>query len=52
MKNQDTYKEVKTFTYPGMVVRVHIPELEANEREKRMTLIYKAAANLLKEVKM
>lgn len=52
MKNQDTYKEVKTFTYPGMIVRVHIPELEANEREKRMMRIYKAAASLLKEAKM
>ncbi len=52
MKKQDTYKEVKTFTYPGMVVRVHIPELEANEREKRMKRIYEAAASLLKGVEM
>lgn len=52
MKNQDTYKEVKTFTYDNMIVRVHIPELEANEREKRMKRIYSAAESLLKDTKI
>ena len=47
----DTYKEVKTFTYPNMVVRVHIPDLSGEERTQRMKAIQKAAAELLKERK-
>lgn len=49
MKGQvDSYKEVKVFTYPNMVVRVHIPDLTKEERERRMKNIEKAAAALLK----
>lgn len=45
----DTYKEVRTFNFPGMVARVHIPDLTEEERSKRMKLIHTQAANLLKE---
>lgn len=44
----DTYKEVKVFTFPGVVARVYIPELTAEERERRMKQIYDAAVRLLK----
>ncbi len=50
MKTQDTYKEIKTFRFPGMVVRVHIPDLTAEERNRRMAAIHKQAENLLKKV--
>ena len=44
----DTYKEVRTFTYPNMVVRVHIPDLTEDERNRRMRTVKKAAEDLLK----
>lgn len=50
MKGQDTYKEVKTFTYPNCIVRVHIPDLTEEERTRRMQRIHDAAADLLKDV--
>lgn len=50
MKSQDTYKEIKTFTYPGMTIRVHIPDLTEEERARRMKRIAKAAEALLKDV--
>lgn len=37
------------FTFPNMTVRVHRPELTAEEREKRMKSISKAAERLLRE---
>ena len=46
-KTADTYKETKVFTYPGMIVRVHIPDLTDEERNRRMKQIYRAAENLL-----
>ena len=48
---KDTYKETKVFTYPNMIVRVHIPDLTAEERAKRMKQIHKAAENLLRGAK-
>ena len=44
----DTYKEVKTFEYPNMTVRVHIPDLTPEKRTQRMKSIHTAAAELLK----
>lgn len=44
---QDTYKEVKVFEYPDMIIRVHIPDLTEDERKRRMKQIEKAAAELL-----
>lgn len=49
MKGQDTYKEVRTFNFPNCIVRVHIPDLTEEERERRMKAIHNAAADLLKE---
>ena len=51
MKTADTYKEVKTITYPGMVARVHFPDLTPEERSRRMRYIQDAATKLLKGVK-
>lgn len=50
MKGQDKIKEVKEFTYPGAIVRVHIPDLTAEERERRMNNFKKATEEFLKEV--
>lgn len=47
---KDTYKEVKTFTYPNAIVRVQIPDLTPEERERRMRHISKAAESVLKGV--
>ena len=48
MKGQaDTYKEIKIFEYPDMVIRVHIPDLSKDERTRRMKVIEKAAAELV-----
>ena len=44
----DTYKEVKTFSFENMTVRVHIPDLTEEERTRRMKAVYNAAAELLK----
>jgi hypothetical protein len=49
MAQQDTYKEVRTFTFPNMVVRVHIPDLTPDERARRMRAIHNQAAQLLKK---
>lgn len=44
---QDTYKEVRTFHYDNAVVRVHIPDLTPEEKERRMKEVTKAAVDLL-----
>lgn len=44
----DTYKEVKTFSFDNMTVRVHIPDITDEERARRMQKIHDSAANLLK----
>ena len=49
MDSQVTYKEVKTFEFPGLIARVYIPELTSEERAKRMKRIHNQATNLLKE---
>ncbi len=49
-KNQDSYKEVRTFTYPNAIVRVHIPDLTPEENERRMKAVRKATVDLMKEV--
>jgi ribosome recycling factor len=43
----DTYKEVKTIEFSGMVARVYVPELTEDERNHRMKIIHRAAAKLL-----
>ena len=49
-KTEDTYSEVRTFTYPNAIVRVHLPDLTPDERERRMRKVKKAAEDLLKSV--
>lgn len=44
---KDTYKETKVFYYGNAVVRVHIPDITQEERNRRMENIQKAAAVLL-----
>ena len=51
MKCTDTYKEVRTIEFPGMIARVHIPDLTPDERNRRMRNIQNAAEKLLKGVK-
>ena len=47
MKQTDTYKEIRTFHYDNIVVRVHIPDISEEERARRMKEIARAAAQLL-----
>ena len=48
-KRCDTYKEVRTLHFDGMIARVHIPDIDESERCKRLRIVRKAAENLLKE---
>ena len=48
MQAQTTYKEVKTFEYTNMVVRVHIPDLTDEEKKRNMKQLFKATESLLK----
>lgn len=43
--------EIKTFTYPNAIVRVHFPDLTDEENKRRMKKIQKAAEELLKETR-
>lgn len=43
----DTYKEAQCMEFPGMVVRIHRPELTSGEMAKRLAVIHKAAEKLL-----
>jgi hypothetical protein len=47
MKQQDTYAEPKTYTYPGIVAKVYSPILTEEERQRRMAKIAKSAERLL-----
>ena len=47
MDREITYKEVKTFTFPDAIVRVHIPELTPEEREIRQKILHDAAASII-----
>jgi hypothetical protein len=47
-KCNDTYKEVRTFTFPNCTARVYFPDISDEERQRRMKRIEQAAANLLK----
>ena len=40
----------RVFEYPNAIVRVHIPDLATEEREKRMREIKRSAEMLLKGV--
>ena len=47
----NTYKEVRTFEYTNMIVRVHIPELSDVEKARNMKQLIKATESLLKSYK-
>lgn len=47
-KQNDTYSEPKTMTFPGVIAKVYSPILTEEERKRRMTQIAKAAERLLK----
>ena len=42
-------REVQTFTYPNMIVRVHFPDLTEEENKRRMKRLHQAAEEILKE---
>lgn len=46
-KCQDTYKEVREYTYANAFVQVHIPDLTAEVRAERMKEIHRAAELLI-----
>ena len=48
MQSQDTYKEVKTIKYADATVRVHIPDLAEEERNRRLKEVQRAAQQILK----
>ena len=45
----DTYKEAKTIEFSNMTTKIHIPDITPDERQRRINLIYKAAADLLRK---
>lgn len=49
MAQQD--REIKTINFPGMVVRVHIPNISDADQAARMAEIHKQAARLLKSMR-
>ncbi len=49
MRQQDTYKEVRTFEFGENVVRVHIPDITSAERERRLKEIGRLAGEMLME---
>ena len=44
---QDRYQEPQTMIFPGVIVKVHRPVLDEEERERRMERIRKAAERVL-----
>ena len=42
--------QTKIFNYPNATVRVHLPDLAPEEREKRLSEVKKSAEMLLREV--
>lgn len=51
MKQKEPIGKVKKLHFPNMKVNVFIPKLTPEEKEKRMAVIRKAAANLIKTAK-
>ena len=45
-------ENLRTFTYPNMIVRVHFPDLSDEENSRRMKKIRKAAEELLRDQKL
>jgi hypothetical protein len=49
-REKDKIKEVKTYVYPNAIVRLHIPDLTDEERERRMNEFKQATETFLKGV--
>ena len=49
MRQQDTYKEVRTLKFGENTVRVHIPDITSAERERRLKDIGRLAGEMLSE---
>lgn len=49
MKQQDTYGEATVIVTGNVIAKVYHPILTPEERERRMKIIAKAAAELLRE---
>lgn len=47
MKQQDTYKKVRTLKVGENIVRVHIPDITNAERERRLKDIGRLAGEML-----
>lgn len=47
MRKPDTYSRVETRVYKNAIVKVYIPDLTDEERERRYKIIHDAAAALL-----
>ena len=47
-KTRPVYKETRVFTFPNMIVRVHIPDIDDEENERRMKDLKKAAEDFLR----
>ena len=47
MRQQDTYKEVRTLEFGENIVRVHIPDITEKERERRLAEIGRLAGEML-----
>ena len=45
------YKEIKTFEYTNMIVRVHIPDLSDEEKKRNTKQLVRATEALLKTYK-
>jgi hypothetical protein len=50
VREKDKIKEVKTYVYPNAIVRLHIPDLTDEERERRMNEFKKATETFMKGV--
>ena len=50
MQSQDAIKKIKTFTYADAIVRVHVPDLAEDERNRRMKEVRKSAEAILKGI--
>lgn len=48
--NAMEYRLKKVIESPGFIIRVHSPVISAEERNRRMKSIQKAAENLMKKV--
>jgi hypothetical protein len=49
LKQKDEYNEPMTIVFPQMIARVYSPILDTEERNRRMKIIHRATASILKK---